>query len=299
VEWLQLHLVVPAARIAACEDALLASGALSVTLGEGGDRPVLEPGVGEMPLWSEVNLSALFDPATPRDPVVAALRPALDARSLAAARWEVLAERAWEREWLRHFAPLRCGTRLWVCPHGQALDAPGAVVLRLDPGLAFGTGTHPTTALCLEWLDAQPPQGLEVIDYGCGSGILGIAALLLGARHVRAVDIDPQALLATRDNAARNGLDATQLEAGAPGSLAGAADLLLANILAGPLAALAPRLATLTREGGHAVLSGILGAQATAVITAYAPWFEHTGTTLREDWCRIVLRRNTAAVAEA
>ncbi len=203
---------------------------------------------------------------------------------------------AWEREWLQHFAPIRCGERLWVCPHGHALDAPGAVILRLDPGLAFGTGTHPTTALCLGWLDAHATAGEAVIDYGCGSGILGIAALLLGAAKVRAVDIDPQALLATRDNAARNGISEAQLAVSAPEALSAAepADLLLANILAGPLVALAPRFAALLRPGGTAVLSGVLEAQSAEVIHAASQWFTLEELAGSEGWSRIALRRNEA-----
>jgi ribosomal protein L11 methyltransferase len=298
MDWLQLHLVAPAPRTEALEDALLSLGAVAVTLGERGGQPVLEPGVGEMPLWPEVALSALFEHDTPRAPVLAALGEGFEPAILASARWEVLADRPWERAWLQHFAPIRCGERLWVCPHGADLHEEDAIILRLDPGLAFGTGTHPTTALCLEWLDAHPPAGLEVIDYGCGSGILGIAALLLGARRVHAVDIDPQALLATRENGERNGVEPARLLVGPPDALdpGQGAGLLLANILAGPLCELAPSFATLLRPGACAVLSGVLGrAQADAVRAACAPWFETLGIVAREDWWRIELRRSQAS----
>ena len=292
--WLQLRLVATADRVEAVEEALLGVGALSVTLADHRDAPILEPGVGETPLWPEVDLVALFDDAADRDATGAALAALLGeaARELP---WEYLEDRAWEREWLQHFAPLRFGERFWVCPSGHEVADPDAIVMHLDPGLAFGTGTHQTTALCLEWLATHAVAGRDVIDYGCGSGILGVAALLLGARRVRAVDIDPQALTATHDNAARNGLDEpARLLVGAPALLddAAPAELLLANILAGPLIELAPRLAALVAPGGHAVLSGVLATQADSVLAAWLPWFTHLGTAQRDEWCRIDLQRS-------
>ena len=291
--WLQLRLVATADRVEAAEDALLAVGALSVTLADHRDVPILEPGVGETPLWPEVDLVALFDEATDRDATGAALTGLLGDAALVLP-WEHLEDRAWEREWLQHFAPLKFGERFWVCPSGMAAPDPDAIVMHLDPGLAFGTGTHQTTALCLEWLATHTVAQRDVIDYGCGSGILGVAALLLGAARVRAVDIDPQALTATRDNAGRNGIDPARLLVGEPALLAGAgpAQLLLANILAGPLIELAPRLAALLAPGGHAVLSGVLETQAEAVCAAYLPWFTHLGTARRDEWCRIDLLRS-------
>ena len=290
--WLQLRLVATADRVEVVEDALLALGALSVTLADHRDVPILEPGVGETPLWPEVDLVALFDKDTDTAAVGAALAELLGeaARELP---WEHLENRAWEREWLQYFAPLRFGERFWVCPSGTESPDPDAIVMHLDPGLAFGTGTHQTTALCLEWLATHEIAGRDVIDYGCGSGILGVAALLLGAASVRAVDIDPQALTATRDNAARNRIDAAQLVVGEPALLerAAPAGLLLANILAGPLIELASRLAALVSPGGHAVLSGVLQTQAEAVRAAYLPWFTHLATAQRDEWCRIELLR--------
>jgi len=291
--WWQLRLIATAQGAAATEDALLAAGALSVTLGDHRDVPILEPGVGETPLWPEVELIALFEESIDREATAAALARSPDAAAPELS-WEYLEDRAWEREWLQYFAPLRFGERFWVCPSGMHAPDPDAIVLQLDPGLAFGTGTHQTTALCLEWLAAHPPEGLDVIDYGCGSGILGIAALLLGAARVRAVDIDPQALIATRDNAGRNCVDPAHLTTGEPAILerCAPAELLLANILADPLIALAPRLAAMLRPAGRALLSGILQEQAEAVRNAYLPWFEHTGTIRKDEWCRIELRRN-------
>ena len=291
--WLQLRLVATADRVEAVEDALLAVGALSVTLADHRDVPILEPGVGETPLWPEVDLIALFDEASDRDATGAALATLLG-DAAADLPWEYLEDRAWEREWLQYFAPLRFGEHFWVCPSGMEAPDPGAIVMHLDPGLAFGTGTHQTTALCLEWLATHAVAQRDVIDYGCGSGILGVAALLLGAARVRAVDIDPQALTATHDNAGRNGIDPAHLLVGEPALLAGAeaADLLLANILAGPLIELAPRLAALVSPGGHAILSGVLATQAEAVRAAWLPWFTHLGTAQRDEWCRIDLLRS-------
>jgi len=239
-------------------------------------------------------VSALFEADTARDATLAALRGLLGGALPAGCRWELVADRAWEREWLQYFEPRRFGERLWVGPEAKLPPAAQGIVLRLDPGLAFGTGTHPTTALCLEWLDAHPPAGLEVIDYGCGSGILGIAALLLGARHLNAVDIDPQAVLATRDNAARNDIDPARFAVGEPAMLDGQppARLLLANILAAPLQQLAPRFAQLLPPGATALLSGVLTSQAEGVVAAYLPWFELRERSEREQWCRIELRRS-------
>ena len=291
--WLQLRLVATADRVETVEDALLAVGALSVTLADHRDVPILEPGVGETPLWPEVDLIALFDEASDRDATGAALATLLG-DAAPDLPWEYLEDRAWEREWLQYFAPLRFGEHFWVCPSGMEAPDPGAIVMHLDPGLAFGTGTHQTTALCLEWLATHAVAQRDVIDYGCGSGILGVAALLLGAARVRAVDIDPQALTATHDNAGRNGIDPARLLVGEPALLAGAeaADLLLANILAGPLIELAPRLAALVAPGGHAILSGVLATQAEAVRAAWLPWFTHLGTAQRDEWCRIDLLRS-------
>jgi ribosomal protein L11 methyltransferase len=222
---------------------------------------------------------------------------------------EAVADRAWEREWLKDFRPMRFGRRLWVCPGGQrppvsedpqdrASDegAPSLepVLLELDPGLAFGTGTHATTALCLEWLDSGASHwldGAEVIDYGCGSGILAVAALRLGARHAVAMDIDPQALIATRENAARNGVADRVQATDDPECGHAAADVLLANILAGPLVDLAPRLAGLVRPGGLIALSGLLLEQAGAVTDAYRPWFDIDLTGTRDDWGLLTGRR--------
>jgi ribosomal protein L11 methyltransferase len=187
---------------------------------------------------------------------------------------------------------MRFGRRLWICPSAHPIPDEAQAPILLDPGLAFGTGSHPTTALCLEAIDAIHPEGCDVIDYGCGSGVLGIAALVLGARRCWALDIDPQALVATRDNAQRNQV-AERLEVtGDPATLPGAgADLVVANILAGPLLALLPRLAGLVKEGGVLVLSGVLASQAGALRDAYAAHFEMASPRQRDDWVCLVGQR--------
>jgi len=294
--FLQLILPIGAADPAPYEDALLAAGASSITLEDEGDDPVLEPLPGTTPLWPRVRVKALFDGDADRDQILLILAGELrGAESLDRATFETLADRAWEREWLKDFKPMRFGRRLWICPGGQQPDAeqlrasPPPVLIELDPGLAFGTGTHPTTALCLEWLDAAEVAGARVIDFGCGSGILAIAAAMLGAADVLAVDIDPQALLATHDNAERNGV-AHLIQArlvDADDSSGAPADILLANILAGPLASLAATFAARVRAGGRLVMSGILRNQAEAVATTYAPWFDIAPVVVQGDWVRL------------
>jgi ribosomal protein L11 methyltransferase len=277
--FLQLTLSIGSADPAPFEDALLAAGAASITLEDAGDDPVLEPPPGATPLWPRVRVKALFDSATDAD----VLRSSFPDATL-----EHIADRAWEREWLKDFRPMRFGRRLWVCPGGQRpqLDqSTGApCLIELDPGLAFGTGTHPTTALCLDWLDGASLPGKFVVDYGCGSGVLAIAALKLGAAAALAIDIDPQALLATRDNAARNQV-AERLTVTGPGEASTRpTDILLANILAEPLIELAPAFADGVVPGGCVVLSGILRSQATPVASRYAPWFDMSPATFRDDW---------------
>jgi ribosomal protein L11 methyltransferase len=264
------------------EAACFESGALSVTLSDAADSPVLEPAPGTTPLWPEVCLTALFPGDRAPDEIVALLSRALGA-PLPPHGFEPVADRAWEREWMKDFKPTRFGSRLWVCPHGQLPPAGEATVVWLDPGLAFGTGTHPTTALCLEWLDSAALHALDVIDYGCGSGILAIAAAKLGAGKVTAVDIDPQALSATRDNALRNGVS-DRIVTRTPAEPLDPADVLLANILSEPLIALAERFASLVRPGGRLVLSGILVSQAEAVTVAYRPWFDIAPFATRDSW---------------
>lgn len=275
---------------APAEQACLGLGAVAVSLTDAGDHPLLEPAPGEMPLWPEIRLLALFEQtADPR--LLAAVLTAVLGLPEHAIRVEALADRAWEREWLRDFRPMRFGRRLWVCPGGQQAPARDAVVLELDPGLAFGTGTHATTAMCLEWLDGAPLAGRRVLDYGCGSGILALAALKLGADSATAFDIDPQALTATRGNAGRNALEHRLRLVSDAWAVRGPFDVVLANILAGPLVQLAPALAGHCGADGSLVLAGLLDAQAPEVAQAYGPWFDIGPAARRDGWTMLAGRR--------
>ena len=257
------------------EDACLAAGALAVTLSDALDEPVLEPAPGEIRLWRSTRVQALFSADEDRRALSAILQSCLPLQP-EAMDFTLLADREWEREWLRDFHAQRFGQRLWICPRHEQVDEAGAIIVQLDPGLAFGTGTHPSTALCLQWLDARLNAGSRVIDYGCGSGILSLAAAKLGASHVAALDIDPQALLATAQNASANGIGAQLQVCSAASQLPIGCDVLLANILAGTLCALAAEFAQRVRSGGSLVLAGILSDQADIVAAVYAPWF-HIG----------------------
>jgi ribosomal protein L11 methyltransferase len=245
---------------------------------------MLEPGPGETPLWQATRVTGLFAGDTDPDALRSAIDQALSTDSSRSLTLERLEDRDWERAWLDRFQPMRFGRRLWICPSGHRVDANDAVVIDLDPGMAFGTGTHPTTALCLAWLDGVELAGKTVIDFGCGSGVLAIAALKLGARHAIAVDHDPQAVMATRDNAIRNGV-ADRLEVLHSDDLESPqADLVLANILANILIALAPRIGALVAPGGRLVLSGILADQADTVAQAYAGAIDFAEPQYREEW---------------
>ncbi|MBB3062172.1 50S ribosomal protein L11 methyltransferase [Microbulbifer rhizosphaerae] len=285
--WLQLRIDTSREQAEKIEDALLFAGAASVTLQDNADQPILEPGLGETPLWDNTRITGLFDAAVDTA-VTEAKAASFLCEPLPNARWEQLEDKDWEREWMSHYKPIQCADNLWICPSWCEPPQTEAVNLLLDPGLAFGTGTHPTTFLCLQWLAAEPLAGRAAIDFGCGSGILGIAALLLGAERAMGTDIDPQALLASRDNAERNGIDPGRFPVYLPDQLPREpADILLANILAGPLVELAPQLVELTRTGGRLCLSGVLATQAEAVKAAYRQWVDFDEDGQREEWVRL------------
>ncbi len=345
---IELSLTLRSDQQEAVEAALEDVGALAVTLLDAdadtsNEQAILEPGVGETPLWSLIMLSALFEADVDRSGLLHVLGELLPDLEPAQISFREVADQDWTRVWMDQFKPMRFGERLWIypwnieppqeigvvgrssascahgtsasmrvgrssasCAHGTSASmrvgrssascahgtsASMRVAVRLDPGLAFGTGTHPTTALCLEWLDQADLTGKSVIDYGCGSGVLAIAAALLGAREVLAIDNDPQAIEASRDNAERNGVAGSIslfLPDADPGSMA---DVLVANILAGPLHELAPFFAARLKSGGALALSGILVGQRDELIERYSEWFEELSATIREDWVRIDGRR--------
>jgi ribosomal protein L11 methyltransferase len=281
--WLQVRLDTDPEHAPLVEEALIGAGAVSVTFEDGGDTPILEPAPGDMPLWSATRVVALFDEATPQDWVADALARLGEAGGEAPV-FERLPDREWSRAWLDDWEPLRFGRHLWVAPLETPVEDPQATVIRLDPGLAFGTGTHATTALCLEWLEARRLQGCRVLDFGCGSGILAIAALRLGAARAHGVDIDPQALEASRANAATNGVaDALTLSEGETPE-GGPFDVAVANILAGPLVQAAAALAAVQRPGAAIALAGILSEQAEDVLAAFEADYALAVSAEREGW---------------
>jgi ribosomal protein L11 methyltransferase len=286
--WHQLSVVTDETTAPQLSDLFSELGAVSVTFSDAEDEPVYEPAIDKTVIWSNTRVTALFELDADPDVVQTLVFNQFIGHSLLNWNAEVLLDQVWERAWMEHFKPMKFADRLWVCPSGQEQNEPGSVCMTLDPGLAFGTGTHPTTALCLEWLASHDLQGKVVVDYGCGSGILGVAALLLGASYVHAVDIDPQALTASQYNAEKNQVQ-DRISYYLPQQFVPLqADVVLANILAQPLIELSSAIASLVKPGGQLVLSGILKQQAASVADAYR---EQRMTVafpvVHEDWCRL------------
>lgn len=288
--WTQTHITTGKSAVPFIETLLEGLGALSVTFTDAGDEPQLEPAPGEEKLWSETIITGLFDATVDREKLTQAVQQAADSKQIQLKiETELLQDQPWERAWMENFQPMRFGQRLWVVPREQQLPAGAedAVAMILDPGLAFGTGTHPTTSLCLQWLDGVDLHAKSVIDYGCGSGILGIAALLLGAESVNGIDHDPQALIASRQNADENGIlgRLTLLQSNEP--TGEPCDILLANILASVLIELAPQLTQMVKPEGRIALSGILHEQAKMVQQAYRGNFKLDPPQQLDDWILI------------
>lgn len=284
--WLQIKARITDAEAPQMEQLFQSVGAVSVTLLDAEDEAVFQLDPDSTPLWQQTMLCALFEEDTDADDVIATLTAGsrlLESDLLS----EKIADQDWERAWMADFKPMRFGERLWVCPSWSEPPEPGAVNIMLDPGLAFGSGTHPTTALCLAWLDSQLLTNKSVIDYGCGSGILAIAAALLGAHRVVAVDNDPQAVTASANNRDLNGVSAELMSVHLPGEAHEPADVVVANILSGPLAELTPVLASLTRPGGKLVLSGVLSDQTDALMASYEPFFAMQPPVIRDEWVMI------------
>jgi ribosomal protein L11 methyltransferase len=277
------------------EAVMLRHGACSITLTDAGDVSVLEPAPGETPLWPAMRITGLYPVDADFDALRADLRQTLAIATLPPHEVTELEDRDWEREWLRDFGPMQFGSRLWICPGDSDAADVGAVEVRLDPGLAFGTGTHPTTALCLEWLDGLDLDNKTILDYGCGSGVLAIAALRLGSMHALAMDIDPQAIMATRANAARNHVSDRLRLVDSAEQVDGIFDVVVANILAGPLIQLAESIAAHVAGGCMLALSGILSEQIDDVLGAYRPWIEFDEPVCRQQggqtWARLTGRR--------
>lgn len=290
--WLELSVRVSRQNAPLAESLLQNEPVLALTLTDDADNPVLEPGVGETPLWPSVCVTALFDGDTPVEPLtrLLSLLPGVDRPQQVSFR--KFEDQQWERVWLDRFKPMQFGTGLWIVPGDAPVPGSAIYALRLDPGLAFGTGTHPTTHLCLEWVDGHDFEGESVVDYGCGSGVLGIAAAIKGAKTVVCIDNDPQALTATFDNAQRNTVEGIVKGLVPEQFVPQAADVVLANILAGPLVELAPLLSSALRSGGSLVLSGILEGQAEEVKNAYSGDFPGLNMKVMDGWVLLAGNKN-------
>ncbi|MBW8190085.1 50S ribosomal protein L11 methyltransferase [Neiella marina] len=282
--WLQLRVNATSATAESVGDAMSECGALSVTFLDSKDTPIFEPLPGETRLWGETDVMGLWQASADMDVALNYLQNQFGQLTY---KLEALEDKDWERAWMDNFKPMKFGHRLWVCPSWCPVPDPAAVNVMLDPGLAFGTGTHPTTALCLTWLDGLDLVGKTVIDYGCGSGILAVAALKLGAARVIGIDIDPQAIQASQANAERNQVaDRLALHLAGEAELP-VADVLVANILAGPLQELAPTISDLVKTGGQLALSGLLMEQQDSVKAAYQDQFENLQVSEQDQWMRI------------
>lgn len=288
--WLELRVETTAQEYQYIEDALFSVGALSVTTIDAKDSPIYEPDPDQPPIWPNPILVGLFDSDVDSSAVQNKFLSFCDIAE-SSFRWEILEDRVWETEWMDHFQPMCFGDNFWV--YAEHVAKPEATTLLLDPGLAFGTGTHPTTALCLEWVVENNCSNKIIIDYGCGTGLLGIAALLRGGSYASFVDIDPQALTATKQNLEKNQIDAIKYDIYLPTSFEREpADILLANILSGPLVELAESIARLVKKGGSVCLSGILHGQKHEILSAYQPWFNNLAVKQSGDWLRITGTRS-------
>ncbi len=291
--WWQLTVQCSRSELEKTEDILLELGAMCITLGDAQDEPIYEPLPGDSPLWSVSTVSGLFEQKRTLESLYDDLVNRLPQHQVASIQKQQLDDQVWERAFLDQFKPTRFGNDLWICPSWHQPPQPDACNIILDPGIAFGTGSHPTTALCLEYLDQHPPLQKSVLDYGCGSGILAIAAYKLGASHVTSIDIDPQALESTANNARRNDIEPELLHISLPGQQTiEPVDYLIANILSGPLIELEPLFTKLTKAGGRLLLSGILAEQTDNVKQAYQGHFEVETVKILEGWCRISAIRN-------
>lgn len=282
--WIQLTISSNESHARQLGDVLIANGAQAVTYRDGKDAPIFEPGPGEVQLWDHTLVTGLFDAAHDTKALVKRLEQVRYLGKGFAYKTDPLEDKDWEREWMDNFKPIQFASNLWVVPSWHEAPDPDAANILLDPGMAFGTGTHPTTALCLSWLAQQDLAGKTVVDFGCGSGILGIAALKLGASRCIGIDIDRQALIATTDNAKRNGV-AERFDVFLPSEQPTLeADVVVANVLAGPLQELAETILNYTASQGLLCMSGILERQAEAVMSAYRPTIVFAEPRINDEW---------------
>jgi ribosomal protein L11 methyltransferase len=285
--WLQLRINTSSEYAESIGDMLSANGSQAVTYVDAKDTPMYEPKPGEIMLWPDTQVVGLFEATDDMKAIIKRLGKARILGSDFKYKLEPLEDRDWEREWMDNFHPMQFGTRLWICPSWRDVPDPNAVNVMLDPGLAFGTGTHPTTALCLRWLDGIDVANKVVVDFGCGSGILALAALKLGAKRVVAIDIDPQALQATQENARRNGVE-DRLDVYLPADQPTLeADVVMANILSGPLLELQDVISSYCKPSGLLVLSGILAEQVTKIEAAYTRDFALDESAIDGEWARV------------
>jgi ribosomal protein L11 methyltransferase len=291
--WIQIRINANAATADAVSDLLMEAGSASVTFIDAKDTPIYEPKIGTVEFWADTTVIGLFEANHDMNAVIALLKRHDEIKDMLVYKIEQLEDKDWEREWMDNFHPIQFGEKLWICPSWRDIPDPDAVNVLLDPGLAFGTGTHATTALCLKWLESQDLSGKTVVDFGCGSGILGIAAIKLGAERMIGIDIDPQALEASLDNAQRNGV-ADKLEVYLPENQPEfSADIVVANILAQPLRELHSVILGLLKPGGKIAMSGILEEQAQSVADIYAPFIELDDIALEGDWTRVSGTKNS------
>lgn len=285
--WIQIRINANADNAEMISDLLMDTGSASVTYVDAKDTPIYEPKLGTVQLWADTTVIGLYDANHDMNSVVAVLKAEPTLADKLVYKIEQLEDKDWEREWMDNFHPIKFGERLWICPSWRDIPEPDAVNVLLDPGLAFGTGTHATTALCLKWLESQDLTGKTVVDFGCGSGILGIAAIKLGAERMIGIDIDPQAIEASRDNAERNGV-ADKLEVYLPEDQPDfSADVVVANILAQPLKELHEVILGLLKPNGKIAMSGILEEQAQSVADVYAPFLALDEIAVEGEWTRV------------
>lgn len=287
MNWLQIKFLAPAQFVEQWSDLLLTTGACAVTLDDQQQQALFEPTPGDTPLWEQVQIIALYN--IDIDLVLLKQQIYKFIPQEIPLQIETLADQDWQNAWKQHFAPKQFANNLWICPSWCPIPEPNANNIILDPGLAFGTGTHPTTALCVEWLAEHMPANATVLDFGCGSGILGIAAAKLGASMVYCVDCDPQALASTKANAKNNQLSTKQLITYLPEELPATTKVtvVIANILANPLITLAKQLVAYTKPAGNLVLSGILSQQTASLLEVYSKYLEQVTITTKEEWVRI------------